>query len=46
MTQSKNWSIIARIIAIVTDICTDMTLRLFLVYSVWLLNEVKRDHEL
>jgi len=44
--QSGNWSVTARITAIVTGICTGVTLGLFLVYSAWLLDGVKRDHEL
>jgi len=44
--QGSNWSIIAKITAIVTGICTGTTLTLFLLYNNWLLNKVKDAHEL
>ena len=36
--QSETWFVTARITAIVTDICADVMLNLFLIYSVWLLD--------
>jgi uncharacterized membrane protein YuzA (DUF378 family) len=43
--QHGEWSVTARITAIMTGFCTGMNLVLFLVYNNWLLYQVKKDHD-
>jgi hypothetical protein len=43
--KNGEWSVSARITAIMTSACAWMSLVLFLVYNNWLLYQVKKDHK-
>lgn len=43
--KDGEWSVSARITAIMTGTCAGASLVLFLVYNNWLLYRVKKDHE-